>query len=77
MPQSHRVHKEDRTIAGLFEKGKSNDGYNTYKGHVVRLTSESMDLKTIFTTLTELWENQRQLEEEVSFPYQLYYSKYF
>lgn len=70
--------KKSGLLQVFFEKSKSNDGYNTYKGHVVRLTSEGMDLKTVFTALTELWEQQRQLEEErVSFPYQLYYSKYF
>lgn len=70
--------KKTGLLQVFFEKSKSNDGYNTYKGHVVRLTSEGMDLKTIFTTLAELWENQRQLEkEQVPFPYQLYYSKYF
>jgi hypothetical protein len=69
--------KKTGLLQVFFEKSKSNDGYNTYKGHVVRLTSENMDLKTIFTTLTELWVQQRKLEEEVPFPYQLYYSKYF
>jgi len=71
--------KKNGLLPVFFEKNKSNDAYNIYKGHVVRLISQGMCLKTIFITLVELWENQRQLDEErqVPFPYQLYYSKHF
>ncbi len=73
--------KKNGLLEAFFEKDPAGKGCNVYKGSTVRLSTEdaSICLKTIFTSLIELREEQNQLEEEqrVPFPYQPYYSKHF